>query len=410
MPSIPVQTVLLRCWFLVCAFLPMASGVTLPAGTELDVRLTTEASSSQRSGQAIAAVLVVPVFINGAPVLDSGATLNGNTADVRAFKAATETEAQEPANLRLQFTSIRAGTGKQLPLSCVLITVDNARETVDSTGLVIGIDQSQTFGAQIDRGLNKLQEKYGQFASILNQVKGAIVKEVDASINFKPGVDLRLRLTRPLNLPSMAAKPSVAAVEPADVLARMVNSQPLRTAALKPPEPSDMTNIMFIGTLEQLQTAFQGAGWFSADVLSQASKMETARAIIEDRGYNEAPMSILTLDGRPPDLALQKQNDTFAKRHHIRIWQRPQTFDGKPVWVAAATHDISITFSPQAKSFTHGIDPNIDLERSKVVSDMLFTGAARGVALVDRSNLPQSPSNATGDRLITDGKMAVIEF
>ncbi len=399
------------CYLVSISFLlSAAAAATLPVGTELNVRLTTEASSNHKSGEPIQAVLAVPVFVDDVAVLDSGAILTGNTADVRAFKAANESDPQQHANLRLHFTRLKTGSGIDVSLSCVLTAVDNARETVDSTGLVIGIDESQTFGSQIDRGINKLQEKYGQFAQILGQVKGAIVKEVDPSIDFKPGVDLKLKLTRSLDLPSSTPRRSMASVGPADALANLVNSEPLRTAALKPPEPSDMTNIMFIGTLQEIQTAFQKAGWFSADALSQASKMETARAIIEDRGYNEAPMSILTLEGRPPDLALQRQNDTFAMRHHIRIWQRPRTFNGKPVWIAAATHDTSITFSPQSKSFTHGIDPNIDLERSKVVSDMLFTGGVKGVALVERTNLPTNPSNATGDRLITDGRMAVVEF
>ncbi len=167
---------------------------------------------------------------------------------------------------------------------------------------------------------------------------------------------------------------------------------------------------MFIATVEQLQTAFHDAGWFAAERLSESSKLETARAIIEDRGYSEAPMSILYLDGKPPDFTFQKQNDTFAMRHHIRIWQRPQTFHGKPVWVAAATHDISITFSPVSRSFTHGIDSNIDNERAKVVNDLLFTGYIHGLALVGRSGIPQNASNATGDRLVTDGQMAVLEF
>jgi hypothetical protein len=167
---------------------------------------------------------------------------------------------------------------------------------------------------------------------------------------------------------------------------------------------------MFIGTEEQVRSAFQAAGWSSAAALSRAAKMETARALIEDRGYSEAPMSILYLEGRPPDLALQKQNNTFAMRHHIRIWQTPQTFDGKPVWMAAATHDVKITFSPQSRNFTHGIDSHIDLERAKVVEDLLFTGLVRGVSLVDRTGLPKNPTNATGDALITDGRINVLEF
>ena len=395
---------------LMSVLLPMAVAAVLPVGTELDVRLTNEASSVQKSGQPIEAVLVAPVFLNSVLVLDSGAVVSGNTADVQAYKAKTEAEAEQSATLRLQFTHIRTGQGKPGPLYCVLTDVDNAREKVDSSGLIVGIEGSQTFGSQMDRGISKLQERYGQFAQILNQVKGAIVKEVDPSIDFKPGVDLKVKLTRALDISTPPSKPSVGAVAPINLLATLVNSQPLRTAALQPPAPSDMTNIMFVGTLEQVTQAFQKAGWFAADALSGTSKMETARAIIENRGYNEAPMSILTLDGRPPDLALQRQNDTFSMRHHIRIWQRPQSFDSKPVWIAAATHDISITFSPESKSFTHGIDPNIDAERSKVVNDMLFTGAVHAVALVERINLPVNPSNATGDKLITDGRMAVVEF
>jgi len=201
-----------------------------------------------------------------------------------------------------------------------------------------------------------------------------------------------------------------AAIIPADALITLVNSQPFRTVAQNPPKASDMTNLMFIGSAEQIQAAFRETGWFTANALSQASKFETARALIEDRGYSEAPMSILYLDGRAPDLALQKQNNTFAMRHHIRIWQRPQTFHGKPVWVAAATHDISITFSQATHSFTHGIDPNIDLERSKVVNDLLYSAYVQGLALVDRTGIPQNASNATGDKLVSDGKMAVLEF
>ena len=202
----------------------------------------------------------------------------------------------------------------------------------------------------------------------------------------------------------------IRTITPQDALSALVSLQPLQTVAQSPPSPSDLTNLMFIGSTEQVESAFRDAGWFAASALSGSSKMETARAIIEDRGYNEAPMSVLLLDSRPPDLALQKQTDTFAMRHHIRIWQRPQTFVGKPVWIAAATHDISISFSPVSKSFTHKIDSNIDLERSKVVKDLLFTGRVQALALVVRSGISPGSTNATGDTLITDGKMAVLEF
>jgi hypothetical protein len=144
--------------------------------------------------------------------------------------------------------------------------------------------------------------------------------------------------------------------------------------------------------------------------LNAQSKLETARALIEARGYKEGPMSILLLDGRAPDMAFQKGNNTFAQRHHLRIFRRPGTFDGKPIWVCSSTHDIGIDFSERDRTFIHKIDPQIDRERAKVVNDLIFTGLIRSIALVERPQIPNNATNATGDRLETDGSMAVLLF
>jgi len=159
----------------------------------------------------------------------------------------------------------------------------------------------------------------------------------------------------------------------------LATGEPFQTVAQQPPKPSDVTNMMFIGSKEQLAAAFKEAGWSTAAALSATSKLETMRAIVEARGYKEAPVSILLLDGKPPDLVFQKQNDTFAQRHHLRIWRRPDAFQGKPVWVCAATHDIGIEFSDENRTFIHKIDSNIDRERAKVVSDLLLTGMVKSL-------------------------------
>jgi hypothetical protein len=130
----------------------------------------------------------------------------------------------------------------------------------------------------------------------------------------------------------------------------------------------------------------------------------------ELRGYQEAPVSTLLLEGQPPDLVFQKQNNTFAARHHLRIWRRRDRFHGKEVWVCSSTHDIGIDFSEQNHTFIHKVDSQIDRERAKVVTDLLFTGLAQGLSLVERPNVPTKLFNATGDALETDGKMAVISF
>ncbi len=166
---------------------------------------------------------------------------------------------------------------------------------------------------------------------------------------------------------------------------------------------------MFLGSQAQLEAAFEKAGWSRADLLNSKSKLETFRAMTEDRGYKEAPVSILLLNGAPPDLVFEKLNDTFNARHHLRIWHRPDRFNGQEVWVCAATHDTGIDFSEQNRTFIHKIDPRIDLERAKVVNDLLFTGLVQGLSLVGR-DLPAGMSNATGDRIQTDGSLAVIAF
>ena len=384
--------------------------VTVPAGTLLQVRLTSAVSSDKPSGQSFTAVIIAPVFVNGRVAIDFGTSLQGKTADASAAVAATGDVTEQPAKLRLDFKQIESPEAGSRSLSAVLSEIDNARETVDSAGLITGIKASQTYESRIDQGISKLANNNQQLAQILSGVEGAIVKKVDPSVTYKPGVEMTLKLTRNLDWVAPSSPNTIAPVEPAASLANLVNAEPFRTIAEKPPSPSDMTNVMFIGTLDQISSAFHAAGWFPASALGQNSKWETARAIIEDRGYSEAPMSILTLDGQPPTLAFEKETDTFSKRHHIRIWERPDTFNGKPVFVAAATHDISITFSPKGRDFVHGIDPHIDKERSKVVTDIVFTKLARAFALLPRPEIPKNTSNATGDKLITDGRMAVLEF
>ena len=77
------------------------------------------------------------------------------------------------------------------------------------------------------------------------------------------------------------------------------------------------------------------------------------------------------IDGRHPDLVFQKSLDTFAKRHHIRIWKLASTYNGREVWVGAATHDIAVEHTKTMTKWTHRIDPHIDRERDWIESDLL---------------------------------------
>jgi LssY C-terminus len=393
-----------RCGFIFFIGIAAVAAATLPSGTEIQIRLTSPLNTTTaQSDQRFDAVVIAPVVVGARIALSAGAKVSGHIA---AVKPANQTDQQ--ASLTLAFDQIGDGA-RRVNLSAKVAAVDNARESVDSTGQIVGIKASETGSARLNQGINKVSEKFPGLGDILSSVKQAVVKDADANIDYEPGVELTIALTKPLDWTGPAAGLDVKPIQPEDALARLVEAEPYRTTAEKPPGPSDITNLMFLGSQARLEAAFEKAGWSRADVLNGKSKLETFRAMTEDRGYKEAPVSVLLLDGAPPDLVFEKLNDTFNARHHLRIWHRPGRLNGQEVWVCAATHDTGIDFSEQNRTFIHKIDPRVDLERAKVVNDLLFTGLVQGLSLVSR-DLPVGMSNATGDRIQTDGSLAVIAF
>jgi hypothetical protein len=389
-----------------CVVTAFALAARIPTGTEIQIRLTTEINTSTaKTGDAFEALVIAPVVAGGRVAMAAGATIHGHVKETTAA-----VNPDDKAVLALAFDEVRDGAGKKAAIAAKLASIDNARETVDSDGRIQGIVASKTGSGRLDQGINKVTEKYPSFGELLGTVKQAVLKEADANIDFKPGAEMTVALTKPLDWTGALKLPDVAAIEPQEQLLRLVNSQPFRTATQKDQRPSDITNLMFLGTEEQIEAAFKKAGWSPAAKLNDQTKFETFRAMAEMRGYSEAPVSVLLLDGRAPDLVFEKLNDTFAARHHLRIWLRPGQFAGQSVWVCSATHDTGISFSEENRTFIHKIDSNIDTERAKVVNDLLLTGMVRGLSLVDRSALPENLFNATGDALKTDGAMAVIQF
>ncbi len=387
---------------LLLTFQPLVSA-SIPAGAELNIRLKDRVGSLSKPGEAVEAVLIAPVVLDNRIVLHAGAAISGTVKS-----ASPAGQSGERATLQLSFSEIHLPGGEPVALAAKVKEVGNARETVDENGQVLGIVASETLTARMDKGLEKLSGRLAKFASILQTAKNAVLDKADAEITYGSGVELSLTLEKPLEIPSDFPAPPVGPVEPEAELYDLVNTLPFQTTAEKPPKPSDITNLMYIGSREQLERAFAEAGWTTAETLNAQSGLETFRAVVENRGYKEAPMSILLLDGKKPEMVFQKQLNTFAERHHLRIFERPERFQGRPVWVCAATHDTGIAFSPENRTFIHLIDGKIDGERAKVVADLLFTGRVEGLALVERPAVPKHSENATGDKLETDGAMAVL--
>jgi hypothetical protein len=396
--------------FLLAAALSAVSAlaVQVPAGTAVESRFTrTLSSKTAKVNDPVEAVVIAPVVIGGEFVIPAGATIRGNVTKVTA-----STNPDERSMLGVAFTEIEFDGAKH-KITGHIHAIDNARESVDSEGQITGITAGETLSGRLDSGINKLSARASGFADLLNTVKKAVLHEADTDITYEQGSDFEIELTAPLDLKAASGPGPASKLVPIaheDALYDFVNRQAFQTFAEKPPKPSDITNLMLIGAREQIEQAFKDAGWASAAALSTDTKFETFRAIAEQRGYKEAPVSVLLLDSHPPDLVFEKLTNTFAQRHHLRVWKRPDSFDGQAVWVVAATHDTGIDFSEQNRTFIHKIDSQIDRERAKVVNDLIFTGRVRSVALVERPAVPKNGQNATGDNITTDGKMAVLAF
>jgi LssY-like putative type I secretion system component LssY len=373
----------------------------LPAGTEIHIRLASKVSShTSRAGDQIEAVVIAPVIVGDRVVISAGTKVQGTV--ILALKAYND---YRRAQLILDLSFLVNQNGDRTRIETRLVEVDNARETVQG-GRIIGLahpnSNKLTWGARLVSLANPILAYAYQAGAFAGD------KEYKRDIVYEPGVEMRLSVITPAKLAKSGGKPWPV-MTPSPQLIELVNAQPFQTTAGNG-VPSDMTNLMLIGRREEIEAAFHEAGWDDPDKLGVKSGLKTFVAVVEGKGYKSGPVSLLLLDGQKPNMAFQKQNDTFAKRHHIRIWKRPQSYQGQDVWVAAATHDIGIAVHREGTQWIHRIDPRIDRERHKVVNDLFFTNLVKEYALVDRPDAPRDSMNATGDKMETDGKVAVLVF
>jgi hypothetical protein len=290
--------------------------------------------------------------------------------------------------------------------------VDNAREKILPDGTILALEKLRKRPGKVEMIL--LAAAYAHPAAIaLVEGSKLALREVDRpSVEYPAGTDIALRFESRPAVPKQAdARPIAPEDSPAPQdLARLLDALPQRTETYESRRPSDWVNLAFAGTREELEAAFVAAGWHQAAQLSLRSDFKTFLALADSHSYRSAPVSRLLIAGQLPELVYQKQTNTFAKRHHIRMWHTDQLWQGRPVWIAAATHDIGIDFSTEAKTFTHRIESNVDLERQKVLNDLRFADVVKTVYVQSRLSVPRETENATGDHVTTDGRLFFIEI
>ncbi len=384
---------------------------SVSVGTRLEIRLEQPISSyATQKGARISGVLVAPLTEAGEMLLPLGTTVEGSVVSVRKVGLGV---VHETARLELQFNRVLLADGTSVPLQCRVIEVENARESVDAQGRIQGIRSTATLSNRASGFVGSLAFGDPIAAIFTTAASASVLRFSEPEISLPAGTELIAELTAPIVLPKVEPilVPPIATT-PADKqdLLKLVEELPFRTYTDKGHIPSDITNLIFIGSADEVQRAFAASDWVQVDSLTAESTYATIRSVAENQGYKSAPMSTLLLGGQPPAYAYAKTLNTFSKRHHLRIWASSQPWNGETVWTSSSTHDTGIGFSKKNKTFIHLIDSHIDNERAKVVNDLIFTGCVSNVQLVARSWIPKDAKNGTGEDLITDGRIAVLQL
>lgn len=383
----------------------------LTSGQTLSVRLDGPVYSDRsRTGDPLTATVTYPLCKDGEQIackegellVPPGTKVNGTIL----FAQKAPDKYSRP-RLVLDFANIVHNNGKRSPLYARVLDVDNARETIRNNE-ILGIVQPHA-SKKVSIAMTAL--------SAANPIAGYTIKGVQSvyglsirrEVVFPAGTDIQIQIVRPSTLKQKDPWPGWQPLSVDAQLQQLVIGAPLRTHTGNN-TPSDPTNLMFLGSRSQLVAAFGEAGWFEADDLGVKSALKVAQATLRQSGYAGAPVSTLLVEDRPPDLVFQKSLNTFAKRHHLRIWKLPKTYKSQEVWVAAATHDIATSNSRAGTKWSHRIDPHVDRERDWVETDLLFIGTGIAYADVERPNAPRKISNATGDQILSDGKMSVVQL
>jgi hypothetical protein len=381
----------------------MSAAPTISAGTVLHLHLQTAVSTkTSKEGQAITASLAREVEISGGIAIPFGSTLTGTVE-----KCSQPTASDQRAELLLSFGQLTIPGEGNLTLKGHVSGVSNARETLLADGTIVGVLESEAPASLLSGVLQKLGQAD---PSINDQIQTQKIGQVNTAIEFPVGTDLQFTLTEPLRIKRLVSSAGPSQI-PASLRASVANvlADVPKRAVSKENRPGDPINLVFVGTAQEIEQAFRQAGWTEPKKKNQQSIWKTAQAVINNDGYNAAPVSDLYLFGRKEDLAFEKTLNTFNKRHHLRLWQTTATApDGRPIWLAAATHDVGIDVHPGVVS--HATDPDLDDERAQVGSDLYLGGAVEAAGAIAPPNPLSSGMTATGGAWHTDGKLFVVDL
>jgi len=379
-----------------------------PGITRVEANLLTPISTySSKPGAAVEAVVSTSLCQEGAS-LPEGTTVQGVVKRVHKVGLGL---IHETAFLEFDFETLRLPDGTEYATPIRLVGIDSARERIDARGAIHGMRATATLANRLSQRLAFLAFAHPMMATPLFLAETGLFRFPDPEIEYRRGAELYLEIEFPDSFRglSLCTLPTAAGSEKdLDDLQHLVDDLPYWSYSKRQPQPIDLVNLLYLGDEASLDAAFRAAGWTGSAPNSVRSGFGAIRAIVENRPDGDAPMRTLLLDGAEAERRLQKSLNTFEKRHHLRIWNRPGDWQGRSVWASAATQDVATTFSFRPFGFTHEIENDVDQERDKVVRDLVSTGCVDSVTYLRRAEGLRDPGQEYRKGVYTDSRVAVV--
>jgi hypothetical protein len=350
--------------------------LTIPDGTPIELRLVDSISSNHaHSGDHLNFIVVKDVNLAGYTLVPAGTMARGTVTQVKGKRF--------------------LGVGAKISLR------------LDSVGLANG-STLQLRGGKVVKG-----------GSRTKLMAGAMIA---TAIIFLPATPVFL-LTRGRESTVVKTTEITAQVEgPASVdvaglsrstdstsnLAQMMDYLPPRVFSGEGRE-GDMVNLIFVAQQQELQDAFQRAGWVQTD---KWNPILVWHLIQRGTGDAHVPMARFYLFGRVQDYsyALPDPQAVVSRRHHLRIWKTSYTQNGTPIWVGSATHDVAIEIAKNGRLINHRIDPQVDAERDFIGGDLTQTASVSSQEYL-RSVSPVFEANtASGEAYHSDSRILLLDL
>jgi hypothetical protein len=395
---------------LVCAAAPKCALACeqVSAGQTFRIRLLQPvATYSSTPGTILRGFIIESPSCEGSVALPTGTLVEGHIVSVQKVGMGFR---HETANLQLQFDRV-IQNGVATEIRAQVLAVDNAREKVKD-GVIRGNRSTKTLHGFVGNTLGYVMMWHPESFWVLPVARATFSILPEPELYYPAGTDLLLQFSAPMTIAAganLAPKPWEFDSAKMSALDKQVLSLPERTSTLKGGD-ADVVNLAFVGSQNQLISAFQTAGWLSSDAPSARNGAHMFGALLLSNGYPHGPMSEQLLDGHASEFGWQKGLNCVIRRDHLRVWGDALTWEGRNVWLGASTRDVGVRFSIWNKELTHKVESDIDVERERIVRDLGLAGCIASVHVAPRPAMPAHLANATGDHLHTDGAVAVVEL